>query len=349
MNTVAAMVTEADILGAMDDELVVPAKLAEHHGWNSMRVADLMHAMANKGRLVRAGVGYRLADESHDGEADPPGNGTGKRYDAAFRARALALARDTTVHGAAREMGVSLSRLKAWRAVEARTETNAEDAAPPGDAARPGKYHKYDAAFIRNALAQAIELGPSQASRNTGVALSQLQKWRKAARETNNATSEKKASNQETKPEVGESNGAATETAAPAHTVSKVFSREEDLSLHERMRHAVQGRRERLVEVIHDKQGVKHDEGLPQISRGLLHQFPNACNAIARCSAHGALKYTWDNWLTVDPQRYLDAAGRHLLAAGAELFDVESGELHLIHAAWNLIAAAELQLRERSP
>ena len=45
-------------------------------------------------------------------------------------------------------------------------------------------------------------------------------------------------------------------------------------------------------------------------------------------------------------ERYLDAAMRHLLKHGqGETHDAESGLTHLSHAAWNLLAIAELDAR----
>ena len=93
--------------------------------------------------------------------------------------------------------------------------------------------------------------------------------------------------------------------------------------------------------------GAKLDAG--KLRAGRLLQFPRALGAIASIATYGALKYSDGGWQSVDngASRYLDAAGRHLLAhAKGEANDPESGFPHLWHALWNVTAVVELTERE---
>ena len=75
--------------------------------------------------------------------------------------------------------------------------------------------------------------------------------------------------------------------------------------------------------------------------------------AIARIREYGNNKYPEggkDNWKKVDPDRYLDAACRHLLAVvryGLDSKDEESGMLHLWHCACNLAFLIEMVEEKR--
>lgn len=88
---------------------------------------------------------------------------------------------------------------------------------------------------------------------------------------------------------------------------------------------------------------VKHDAGKPRAE--LLP--PRALLAVARVLSLGAAKYGADNWHKCrDPQRYVGAALRHVLAhMSGEKRDPESGESHLTHAACCLLFLVELDER----
>lgn len=94
-------------------------------------------------------------------------------------------------------------------------------------------------------------------------------------------------------------------------------------------------------------EGVKNDKEKVPLYRGLFVQFPRAMEAIAAQSAHGATKYSWENWRRVPNgiDRYSDAMVRHLLAeAKGEVHDPDSGFPHAWATAWNAIARLELML-----
>lgn len=96
--------------------------------------------------------------------------------------------------------------------------------------------------------------------------------------------------------------------------------------------------------------GSKLDAGKPPVTRGLLDYFPRGCLEVSRVSAKGAEKYSWKGWESVPDgvNRYLDAAGRHLVYRGIDgETDRDTGLLHLAQLAWNSLAALELYLREK--
>lgn len=96
------------------------------------------------------------------------------------------------------------------------------------------------------------------------------------------------------------------------------------------------------------EQGVKHDAGKPPIYRGVFMQFPAAIAEVAKASAFGAEKYSWDNHNQgVGQEKYTDALLRHLLEeASSEPYDDETGLHHATHVAWNALVRLELILRE---
>lgn len=92
--------------------------------------------------------------------------------------------------------------------------------------------------------------------------------------------------------------------------------------------------------------GCKLDAG--KTLAGVLLDFGHALEGVAKVGTMGAAKYSRGGWQQVPngQQRYLDAAMRHLLKHGqGEKHDAESGLTHLSHAAWNLLAIAELDAR----
>ena len=95
------------------------------------------------------------------------------------------------------------------------------------------------------------------------------------------------------------------------------------------------------------KSGVKYDSG--KARTGLMFTgFASALNRVAEVTTFGADKYTPNGWVSVPSasERYTDAMYRHLLAGVSEKLDPESGIEHLAHAAWNILAVLELQLRK---
>jgi len=95
--------------------------------------------------------------------------------------------------------------------------------------------------------------------------------------------------------------------------------------------------------------GEKLDKGKLRLDLLLLQYFPRACMAVTSVSEGGAAKYCPFGWETVPDgyQRYKDAMGRHQLKKYIEgELDLESGELHDAHIAWNALACLELKLRE---
>ncbi len=91
-------------------------------------------------------------------------------------------------------------------------------------------------------------------------------------------------------------------------------------------------------------QTAKADIGKPQLTL-VPHQI---IYAIARVREYGNRKYgDPDNWRTVAPARYKNAAFRHLLAylAEPEGVDEESGLPHLWHLACNIAFLCEMEKR----
>ena len=92
---------------------------------------------------------------------------------------------------------------------------------------------------------------------------------------------------------------------------------------------------------------ARMNQGKPQLEFVL--DFPIAAEGIARVMEIGGIKYDIDNWKKggKPDSEYLGAAMRHLFAHKAgELFAPDSGCLHLAHAAWNLLALIELNVRQ---
>ena len=95
---------------------------------------------------------------------------------------------------------------------------------------------------------------------------------------------------------------------------------------------------------------IKYDAGKPCVFRGVIEYFPRAILGVADISTFGAEKYAWNGWADVKEgyERYQDAKFRHALKqAMGELYDPDSGRLHILHEAWGSLASAELFLRER--
>ena len=92
---------------------------------------------------------------------------------------------------------------------------------------------------------------------------------------------------------------------------------------------------------------AKNDRGKPQLTL-----VPSQIiYDIARIREYGNRKYPEggkDNWKTVDPQRYRDAAYRHFLAyiEDPKAVDEESGLPHRWHLECNLAFLAELEEKD---
>lgn len=92
----------------------------------------------------------------------------------------------------------------------------------------------------------------------------------------------------------------------------------------------------------------RKDDGGKALAAILYEDFPHAMQAVIEVASFGARKYARSNWLQVPDalQRYKDALHRHLLASQLEPADSESGLPHAAHAAWNVLAVLELELRQ---
>jgi len=92
--------------------------------------------------------------------------------------------------------------------------------------------------------------------------------------------------------------------------------------------------------------GAKLDYGKPRAALVLM-SFGKALLEVSRVGTFGAEKYTPKGWIEVDNgfERYMDSAFRHLLVMETEPLDPESKLSHLSHAAWNILACLELELR----
>ena len=93
----------------------------------------------------------------------------------------------------------------------------------------------------------------------------------------------------------------------------------------------------------------KYDKG-KSLAGILFEDFPNALDGVCSVATFGAEKYKRSSWYTVENglQRYQDAMVRHQIAKGrGEEIDPESGRPHSWHIAWNSLAIAELEARQK--
>lgn len=94
--------------------------------------------------------------------------------------------------------------------------------------------------------------------------------------------------------------------------------------------------------------GVKADQGKPRLGLVLV-EVPHAFEKIGTMLGFGADKYSVGNWDKVPEgeMRYLDALLRHMTEHHkGEKVDPESGELHLAHAAVNIMFLLDKELRK---
>lgn len=90
-------------------------------------------------------------------------------------------------------------------------------------------------------------------------------------------------------------------------------------------------------------EGTKHDQNKVRFS-----MLPwGALRELAWLTMFGAEKYEKDNYLKIAPERYIDAAFRHLSEYVEDPYsrDDETNSSHLISAAWCLLAALAIHLR----
>jgi len=98
---------------------------------------------------------------------------------------------------------------------------------------------------------------------------------------------------------------------------------------------------------------VKSDNGKIPLYTVLFHQFSRALHEVAKASQAGHIKYeesdpNWDNFKTVEPERYLNAMLRHLREKDnidEELFSLTGiPVLHAAQVAWNALAYLEVTM-----
>ncbi len=96
--------------------------------------------------------------------------------------------------------------------------------------------------------------------------------------------------------------------------------------------------------------GMKYDQGKPNLSL-VFGGFNKALLDVGYIGTFGARKYTPNGWKEVDNlyERYSSALLRHMFAAMSsrvkDIYDNETGRLHLAHVAWNALALTEHMLK----
>ena len=96
--------------------------------------------------------------------------------------------------------------------------------------------------------------------------------------------------------------------------------------------------------------GMKYDEGKPNLSL-VFGGFNKALLDVGYIGTFGARKYTPNGWKDVESlyERYSSALLRHMFAAMSprvkDIYDNETGRLHLAHVAWNALALTEHMLK----
>ena len=96
--------------------------------------------------------------------------------------------------------------------------------------------------------------------------------------------------------------------------------------------------------------GMKYDEGKPNLFL-VFGGFNKALLDVGYIGTFGARKYTPNGWKDVENlyERYSSALLRHMFAAMSprvkDIYDNETGRLHLAHVAWNALALTEHMLK----
>lgn len=108
-----------------------------------------------------------------------------------------------------------------------------------------------------------------------------------------------------------------------------------------------------LQSIVHPNEpGAKGDAGKQPVDRGVFSYWPRTMLALAEVSRAGAMQEgrDWGGQMQVPNgfQRYLDAHGRHVLRRYIDgEVDPDSGSLHILAAAWSILTACEIYLKER--
>lgn len=100
---------------------------------------------------------------------------------------------------------------------------------------------------------------------------------------------------------------------------------------------------------VNERGGMKFDKD--KLRPTLMFRSLNkAVTSVQDVLLYGSKKYSADNWVLVEPERYDDAALRHIQAyLAGEVNDSESGKPHLAHALCCLMFRLELDLRKSNP
>lgn len=91
---------------------------------------------------------------------------------------------------------------------------------------------------------------------------------------------------------------------------------------------------------------IPENDGKEDASKPILSRVPpEIILAIEKVREYGCRKYPEDSWKDVEPQRYWEAALRHMLAAWKDYraVDPESGLPHIWHIACNLAFMIKLE------
>lgn len=84
------------------------------------------------------------------------------------------------------------------------------------------------------------------------------------------------------------------------------------------------------------KHGIKHDDLKINFRQVLNKDFLPTIEECSVILEQGSLKYSQDNWKSLDPERLKKALLRHLLAyLSDEIYDEESNQKHLSHVITN--------------
>lgn len=93
------------------------------------------------------------------------------------------------------------------------------------------------------------------------------------------------------------------------------------------------------------KLGMKHDSD--KLRYSLLPWL--ALKEVVKVLEFGAAKYSVNNWQKIEPQRYIDAAMRHLIAImEGEWLDEESQLPHAAHCVCCLLFLMWIKLNEKN-
>ena len=100
--------------------------------------------------------------------------------------------------------------------------------------------------------------------------------------------------------------------------------------------------------------GKKFDDDKAPVVQGCFHYFPRALQAVTHLSKYGLEKYDLEyddkNFMKLDPDRIMNAIGRHLMQEAIDgMYDEESNHLHAIAVAWEALARLEILLDSGLP